>query len=69
MSNHLYFGDLGAKLEAAAKQTARHNANPRNAMQQLDPARVARAVKKDHAKFYGLDNKYDGRGNLRALPY
>lgn len=31
--------------------------------------RIERGIRKRHAKFYGLDSKYDGKGNLRALPY
>lgn len=35
----------------------------------IDIDRAERAIRKQHAKFYGLDNKYDGNGNLRELPY
>lgn len=35
----------------------------------VDGAKIERSIRKQHAKFYGLDNKYDGRGNLRELPY
>lgn len=28
-----------------------------------------RSIRKDVAKFYGNDSKYDGKGNKRTLPY
>lgn len=36
---------------------------------QIDVEKVERSIRKQHAKFYGLDSKYDGKGNLRELPY
>lgn len=35
----------------------------------FNTAAVERRIRKQHAKFYGLDSKYDGKGNLRSLPY
>lgn len=36
---------------------------------QVNVEKVERAVRKQHAKFYGLDSKYDGKGNRRELTY
>lgn len=35
----------------------------------IDPARHERSIRKQHAKFYGEDSKYDGKGRLRTQPY
>lgn len=35
----------------------------------IDQDRIERGIRKRHAKFYGLDSKYDGKGNLRELTY
>lgn len=35
----------------------------------LDTDKIERSIRKRHAKFYGLDSKYDGKGNLRSLTY
>lgn len=35
----------------------------------VDIDRAERVIRKQHAKFYGLDSRYTGKGNLRELPY
>ena len=35
----------------------------------IDLSKVERSIRKQHAKFYGLDSRYDGKGNRRELTY
>lgn len=70
--NVQYFGNLQEKL--AVCQGYVRGVNAFNAMQTkqdgiLRPSLSAedthKTIRKQHAKFYGEDNKYDGKGNLR----
>lgn len=77
MKADYYFGDIATQQELLSKQIDNINAgiNARHikaggkigvaVIGLIDKAKCVRAMHKRVAKFYGLDNKYDGKGNLR----
>ena len=69
-----YFGDLGAKLKEASTVVTQHNnyaaymAETQGVqLPRYDLQSVKRAIIKKHRKYYGMTNKYDGKGNLREV--
>lgn len=66
--NKTYYGDVEQRVEFA-----RGYINAVNAMEKtgvyLSADAAERHIRKTHAKAYGIDSKYDGKGNKRELPY
>ena len=71
--NVSYFGDLQEKLNFSSGYVRAQNSQ-NEFLESLDGILRPRmdedvshpAIIKAHKKFYGLDNKYNGKGNLRA---
>lgn len=61
-----YFGNLKEKHDICRGYVEMVNAMAADkGMPQLNLERALARIKKQHDKFYGYDNKYDGKGNLR----
>lgn len=45
------------------------NSNQVQGIPVFDVDKAEKSIRKQHAKHYGLDSKYDGKGNLRELTY
>lgn len=62
-----YFGDLDSKLDLCTGYVRMYNQIAQEKNQpQLNMIRALEILRKQHDKFYGMDNKYDGKGNLRG---
>jgi len=68
-----YFGDLDSKLAVAKGYVNGVNAYNQVMSEKdgifrtmLDVDKAHKSITKAHNKFYGLDNKYDGKGDLKV---
>ncbi len=61
-----YFGDIKEKMELAKGYIEMYNqmASKKN-MPQVSLEYALKKIKKQHDRFYNLDNKYNGKGKLR----
>lgn len=69
--NTKYFGNLEEKLKTGVAMAQQHNAYAKTLFEttgqilpRYDLVSVQRSILNAHRKFYGIDNKYDGKGNL-----
>lgn len=61
-----YFGNLQEKLDICKGYVNMYNSIAADKqLPQLDLAKALNKIGKAHNRFYNLDNKYDGKGNLR----
>jgi len=61
-----YFGDLKSKHDLAKGYVEMYNQFAADKNQpQINLEYALGKIKKQHDKFYGYDNKYDGKGSLR----
>lgn len=63
----IYFGDVDKRVEIAKGMCmAFNNLYGKNGkMPHLDINNIEKSIRKQHAKFYGMDSRYDGKGNKR----
>lgn len=63
-----YFGDLEEKIQVALGYVYAYNDfASKTHSPQIDADQVVNNICKQHAKFYGMDNKYKGDGSLRGV--
>lgn len=63
-----YFGNLDEKLKIATGYCRAINSmRADNNMPLIDMDKMIEGIHKAHDKFYNLDNKYDGKGRLKAV--
>ncbi len=61
-----YFGNLSEKQDIAAGYLKMYNQIAfGEGVPQIDVIRELEQIRKRHDRFYGNDNKYDGKGNLK----
>lgn len=61
-----YFGNLQEKLDICKGYVDMYNSIAAGKqLPQLDLAKALNKIGKAHNRFYNLENKYDGKGNLR----
>lgn len=69
--NKSYYGDLETKMKTGTQMAKQHNAYAYKVYQEYDQIvqrydlyQVQRSILNAHKKFYGMQSKYDGKGNL-----
>lgn len=69
--NKSYYGDLETKMKTGTQMAQQHNAYADKfyqasgqIIQRYDLYEVQRSILNAHKKFYGMQSKYDGKGNL-----
>lgn len=60
-----YFGDVETRVKFARGYCKAMNSMQVAGVPFLDPDKAEKSIRKQVAKYYNLDNKYDGKGNLR----